>query len=268
MEELLDDTLLFHMGRSGSSKKLKKKKAATPSPESWFESLRFVQLAELCAASKIPTSGTKAELIARLGASSAAEFSASGRASRVIVSRACESVYVGGGRPGHTLASLKHACTAAGLRSTGDRYELVLLLLKHRSGLDTGPAPKKPRLVGPDGAALPAKPRAIKDMDKLSERALAWCTPDKSKWSNQRWKYHGGDVLKKALKVMTTNAGAGAAHGLDVARALFSGLGRGASSVTGWGYSSASYDASLLAEEVLKHFSAAVPLGLLPVEQV
>jgi len=267
MEELLDDALLFHMGRSESSKK-PKKKAATPPPESWFESLQLGQLAELCAASKIPTSGTKAELISRLESSSAAEFSVTGRASRVIVSRASESVHIGGGRPGHTLASLKQACTAAGLRSTGDRYELVLLLLKHRSGLDTGPAPKKPRLVGPDGAALPAKPRAIKDMDKLSERALAWCTPDKSKWSNQRWKYHGGDVLKKALKVMTTNAGAGAAHGLDVARALFSGLGHGASSVTGWGYSTASYDATLLADEVMKHFSAAVPLGLLPVEQV
>lgn len=244
---------MFHVGSTVVGRKAKPKARA---PESWFETLSAEQLAELCSASLLSASGTKSEMIARLLASPSAEFATVGRAMRLHFSRSSPESTTMSGRPGHTAEGLKELCATAGLRSSGDRFELVVRLLRHRSGLDTGPPPKKPRVVRPDGLLAPPEPRLSRDMEKVTSRALAWCEADKSKWSNQRFKWHADDVFTKATGVLTANATGGPAHGLAVARALFKGIAAGASSVTGWGYSNAPYNAGEFADAVQKHVAA------------
>jgi hypothetical protein len=249
---------MFNSGSFSASHKAKKSARSVP-PENWFETLGDDQLNELCAACKVPPSASKQEMIAGL-MSSAPEFAYLGRAKRLHLSRttagddeAFLNLSFVGGRAGHTIASLKELCGAQGLRTSGDRFELVVRINRHRSGLDTGPPLKKVRIVGPDGAP---KPRLTHDMDKLATRAAAWCTADKSTWSNQRWKYHADDVLTKALKVLQTNSGASASHALDIARALFKGIAAGASFVSGWGYGNALYHTEELANTVIAQIAA------------
>ena len=249
-----DDFESFHIGSvTGRKAKPKPKQDA---PECWFETLTMEQLGELCVASKIGTSGTKKELIDRLLDSATKEFATVGRAKRIYISRTSCSLSWVGGRPGHNTAALKELCEKEGLRSSGDRFELVVRIVRHRSGLDTGPPPKKVRVVGPSGMLEPAKPRLARDMDKIEERARAWCTQDKSKWSNQRWKNHGGDVLSKAYSLLKANSSDTASHGLVVARAIFKGIASGASSIATWGYGNARWNASELGRVVMKLVAA------------
>lgn len=256
LEQSFDQSIaMFHIGSAAVGRKAKPKARA---PESWFESLTAAQLTELCSSSLLPATGTKPEMIARLLASPSAEFATAGRAMRMHFSRSDPESTTFSGRPGHTVEGLKELCIKAGLRSSGDRFELVVRLMRHRSGLDTGPPPKKPRAVRPDGLIAPPEPRLSRDMDKLTSRALAWCDADKSKWSNQRYKCHAEDVFSKAHGVMQANASGGPAHGLAVARALFKGIAAGARSVTGWGYSNAPYNTGEFADEVKKHLAASV----------
>lgn len=221
---------MFHIGSSTQARKAK----AKPQAPQWFETLTAEQLVELCASCGAPGLGSKPELIARLLAGPAAEFAPTGRAG-----------------PGHTVASLREQCAKAGLRNSGDRFELVVRILRHRSGLDAGPPTKKARVARPrKEAGVPKNLSISADVDKFTVLAAGWCTVNKSGWSDKRWKAHASGVFTKASDVLEKNSDRGPAHSLAVARALLTGIAAGASDVDGWRY--AEFEAGSFTDEYIK----------------
>jgi hypothetical protein len=230
----------------------KKKKATKPKPANWLATLTLGQLAELCTTCGLPKSGTKAALVSRLlDDESACEFAVEGRADRLVMSGEY-GIKMCGGRDGHSVASLKELCTSQGLRAAGTRYELVLRLCRHA----TGPPPKALR-VDADGMSIATPPRLVKDMGKLSERVAGWCSPDTSKWSNQKYKDHAGSVFRKCEDILSANTHGAPAHGIAVARAVVRGLLIGCADITGWGYGE--FQAGLMGATLKKLTDAGLP---------
>ena len=96
---------------------------------------------------KLPVSGTKAELVARLlEDQSTTRFGVESKAS--VFRRDGEYIP---GTDGETLESLKDQCKNAGLGSTGSKFKLVERLVQHAHG--TG-APKRAAnvMLNPDGS--------------------------------------------------------------------------------------------------------------------
>ena len=240
------------------------------------------QLTELLRALALPVSGAKAEQVARLRAHPAAAAYAdearAGTLSRVTL----EWV---GARDGVTLDDLKEACRAAGLKVTGNKYALVLSLL---------------RKAGPGGvsAADVAKPRAPSTKpeapERIRERILAKCEADTENWcaalapavcsreaaqwaltrlpllrrSNQRCNEHALNVFHAALKIMENEArtkGLLAARNpavVDAAAAVLGALKDGWRSLCRPGYGDSTYTLGCIFDivrEVSDAMSAALP---------
>lgn len=230
---------MFHVGSAAPGTSMSKKRAKPPQkaePTTWFATLNAAQLRELCAACKLPSSGLKPDLIARLVASPCAEFSSI---------------------PG-TGPSLLETCAAAGLSSEGEHFELVVRIMRHRSGPDAEPLTKKRRKSRevPAEKILPKDISVSPELDTITMRAAGWCMVDKTRWSDKRWKTHAIEVFQKAGAFLKTNASRGPAHGLAVARALFRGIAAGADEVVGWRY--ADYEMGEFTDEYIKLMEASV----------
>jgi hypothetical protein len=164
----------------------------------------------LCRSAKLPVSGTKAELVARLLVDqSTARFGVESKAS--VFRRDGEYIP---GTDGETLESLKDQCKNAGLSSTGSKFKLVERLVQHAHG--TG-APKRAAnvMLNPDGSTAydengnavvkkrkvgtPTKP----NLNKIEERILSKIYVDKSKWSDSKYKAHTSVVCETASKIIT-----------------------------------------------------------------
>jgi hypothetical protein len=183
----------------------------------FYSSCTGDQLTELLRALALPVSGNKALQVARLRAHKAsapfADVARSGTISRVTL----EWV---GAREGATLESIKEACRSSGLKVTGNKYALVLSLL---------------RAAGPGGAAptdAAAKPRAPSTKpeapERIRARLLAKCQADTGSWSNQRCKEHAERVFDAAATILTNEAhtkGLLAARNIAVADAAIAVLG-------------------------------------------
>ena len=194
----------------GFNKPKKAKKAAKPPKDNWFERLSNDELKSLCRSAKLPVSGTKAELVARLlEDQSTARFGVESKAS--VFRRDGEYIP---GTDGETLESLKDQCKNAGLSSTGSKFKLVERLVQHAHG--TG-APKRAAnvMLNPDGSTAydengkavvkkrkvgkPTKP----NLDKIKERMRAAIFVDKRKWSDAKYKAHASVVCETGDKIIT-----------------------------------------------------------------
>ena len=159
---------------------------------------------------KLPVSGTKAELVARLlEDQSTTRFGVESKAS--VFRRDGEYIP---GTDGETLESLKDQCKNAGLSSTGSKFRLVERLVQHAHG--TG-APKRAAnvMLNPDGSTAydengkavvkkrkvgkPTKP----NLDKIKERMRAAIFVDKRKWSDAKYKAHASVVCETGDKIIT-----------------------------------------------------------------
>ena len=229
---------MFHVGSAapGTSMSKKRAKPQKAEPTTWFATLYAAQLRELCAACKLPSSGLKPDLIARLVASPCAEFSSI---------------------PG-TGHNLLETCAAAGLSSEGEHFDLVVRIMRHRSGPDAEPLTKKRRKSRevPADKILPKDVSVSPELDTITMRAAGWCMVDKTKWSDKRWKTHAIEVFQKADAFLKTNTSRGPTHGLAVARALFRGIAAGADEVVGWRY--AEYEMGEFTDEYIKLMEASV----------
>jgi len=198
----------------GRNKKSTKKKA---SHNNWFEKCDAGQLKQLCKASGVPVSGTKALLCGRLCNGELSEKYAFEYApERFSRARWFENEHIGYGsgdecnqgriglypaQRGSKRASafsndcLKTMCREKGLAYSGKRFDLVLNLLKNESG--KGGTPKTAAgSFDDDGNFQPkkrAKSMALPNIEKIKERAFKKiCPSDETtrKWSNNKHKYH------------------------------------------------------------------------------
>ena len=188
----------------------KAKKAKKPPKDNWFERLSNDELKSLCRSAKLPVSGTKAELVARLLVDQrTARFGVESKADRIVG----DGEWIPG-TYGETLESLKYECKNAGLSSTGSKFKLVERLVQHACG--TG-APKRAAnvMLNPDGSTAydengkavvkkrkvgkPTKP----NLDKIKERMRAQIYVDKRKWSDAKYKAHASVVCGTGDKIIT-----------------------------------------------------------------
>lgn len=142
------------------------KKASAPG--CWFSKLTTSELSALLKACGAPSSGVKADLIARLrGHPAAAEYGALARAP-VLSRSTCEFV---GGRDGLSVDDIKDRCRHRGLKVTGTRLQLVVSLLSTPSGgAPAAPrAPRAPSKKPADTERLVARLRA-----KMEAQPTAW----------------------------------------------------------------------------------------------
>jgi hypothetical protein len=165
-------------------------KAPKKPPGCFYSGLTGAQLAECLRAVNAPVSAAnKGELVARLRAHPlSAPYAVEGRAPTL--SRA--TVEFVGGRDGLQLADIKERCKEAGVKTSGNKFDLVLRLLQLAGGVVAPPAATAPR-------APSTKPV---DAAKLEARVLAKCEAggDRDGWSNQRHKEHAGDAFRAAWK--------------------------------------------------------------------
>lgn len=101
-------------------------------------------------------------------------------------------------------------------------------------------------LVDPDTGAPVLKKRKVSenmpDLEKLYARLSDKCFPDKSKWSNQKFKDHAMNVFSAANKMIETDCFARGfidrkdVRGLDIIKTVCEALSDQEKGITGWGY--------------------------------
>jgi hypothetical protein len=185
----------------------------------FFSGLTGAHLAECLRAISAPVSGSKGELVARLRAHPlSAPYAVEGRAPTL--SRA--TVEFVGGRDGLQMCDIKERCKAAGVKTSGNKFDLVLRLLQAAGGVVAPPAAAPPR-------APSTKPA---DAGSIEARVRAKCAAggERDSWSNQRYKEHSGAVYLAAYKLLhaeTHDKGLLAARSatiVDAAAAVLRGL--------------------------------------------
>ena len=211
-----------------------KKKTTQKKPKktfnNWFEKLQVDELKNLCRASRLPVSGTKAALCDRL---CQGEFSsvyayeyAPERFSRARWENEMSCGYGSGdenygngsaaSRPAqqgskrasaHSNESLKAMCKEKGLIVSGKRYNLVLRLIQNQTGV--GGAPKRAAGNVDEGGNFQPKKRAksmkLPDAEKIKQRTFKKFFPPDAvtfKWSNNKHKYHPSDCIKFANNII------------------------------------------------------------------
>lgn len=108
----------------------------------FYSGLTVAELQTALRVCKLPLSGSKADLVARLRAHpEAGKYAVEGR-SATLSRRTLEFV---GGRDGVQLSDLKALCKQKGLRGTGSKAELVLSLLTAAAQPAGAPAPAQPK---------------------------------------------------------------------------------------------------------------------------
>jgi len=208
--------LLGALKKRGSKKKYRK----IPK-ENWFARLSVDDSKKLCRAAKMPVSGAKKTLIGRLlDSDTTCRYGAEARAA----SFSYNSFSMG--KDGVSVDGLKEELKKRGLVQSGSKFELVLRLLQHEHGTGdaAAAAAATPKLAAAvetnedgspvlDGATgLPVlkkrKPNtAMPNLDKLRERVEKKVfAPDRSKWSDAKYKDHCGDVMRCAAGVVEKQA--------------------------------------------------------------
>lgn len=167
---------------------------------SWWESLTIKELIECLRALHAPTKGTKPELVARLTAHpESARYSKDGRANKLTFARvmAAGTGYDSGDEctpfdpfEGCTKSDLQEECKAKGLKSTGNRYELVLSLLRIAGGAV---------LVTHTPRAPSTKAEAP---DKITARIVAKWKTFYKKQSDRQIKAHASDCFMYAAGIL------------------------------------------------------------------
>lgn len=203
-----------------AKKKTKKKKTHT----NWFEKLSVDELKSLCRASGLPVSGTKAALSERLCNSEvtrdyAYEY-APQKMNMSYINRINYSDDDEGGSSlfapqlgakradGTSMDELKAKCRDSGLVVSGKRYDLVLRLLQHETGL--GGTPKRAagtmdEVTGTFQPKKKAKSMKLPDVDKIHDRVYKKFFPSDEvtmKWSNNKHKYYPGECVKFATNLL------------------------------------------------------------------
>lgn len=210
----------------------------------FYSSCTGAQLTELLRALGLPVSGAKPDQVARLRAHPAAapyaDEARTGTLSRVTL----EWV---GARDGATLESIKEECRAAGLRVSGNKFQLVLALL-------SAAGPGGPR---PGDAAKPRAPSTKPAApESLRLRILAKSGADTDNWSNQRCNEHAGRVFSAAHAMLQKEAhekGLLAARNpalADAAVAVLSAICDGWRDLRRPGYGDSSYTLDCIMDEV------------------
>jgi len=153
----------------------------------WFSKLTGAELSALLKACGAPSSGVKADLIARLrGHPAAAEYGALARAP--VLSRfTCEFV---GGRDGLSVDDIKDRCRHRGLKVTGTRLQLVVSLLSAPAAPAAPRAPRAPSKKPADTEHLVARLRAKIDAQP----------------SGGAWKKHAIIVVTDITSMLTKEA--------------------------------------------------------------
>ena len=227
------------------------------------------ELKELLSSARLPTSGNKAELLARLqGDARTSKYGEEARSGRMYVAMngGDPEIRYGVEKDGVSVESLKSDCERLGLKRTGSKHELIVRLLRRASGLDSGVAASScssaAASASSSSAAAPSKPRkapVLKNMSALGDRITKACTPDKSAWSNQRYKNHCSDVFHKIEGILSKSAlapGVSPVNGLAMGRACFTSLYTYRNSVTGWGYGDVESDVASCAEFLVRLYKA------------
>mmetsp|Transcript_86705 Transcript_86705/g.167939 ORF Transcript_86705/g.167939 Transcript_86705/m.167939 type:complete len:400 (-) Transcript_86705:66-1265(-) len=207
--------------------------------ENWFERLNQSQLKELLEAALLKKTGNKKEQIGRL------------LESETTASYGSESKRGGFGgfsfvigADGMTVEDLKRECGEKLLTKGGTKFELVLRLVRHKSG-SGGPQKRAACEEGPDGelVAKKRKPNTAKaNLPALSRRieGKIFCNTDK--WSNHKHKQHFTAVVDCANTILEKEAfGKGFVaqadpFALEVAAAVLAPLRESYQSANGIGY--------------------------------
>lgn len=246
--------MFFALGAFGGGcghRKPKSKPKKAPK-DNWFERLNQSQLKELLSAAKLPVSGAKSAQIQRL------------------LSDEATSSFAAEGFCGCTTDVLKERCKAAGLVQTGVKFDLALRLVQHTKS--TGAPKRAATEADPETGAQVLKKRKPStkpaDCAALSARVEAKCYPDRSKWSNARYKGHATSVVDLAVTTLQREAvekgfvASGDPFALDITVAVLRPLAAQWDNLSGQGY--ASWECERLADSlhaIVARFDAASPGG-------